>query len=105
MYFVTGKLLGCFLGKCSGSIRSIARHSELPVIASCGEYIVGFFLCVNLHKDADTLTHTHKQKENDKSIVCVSYCVCNTFHFILYFCVNGHASSLCVQRSNIGFRF
>lgn len=32
----TGKLLGCFLGKCSGSIRSIARHPELPVIASCG---------------------------------------------------------------------
>ncbi|XP_022736887.1 WD repeat-containing protein 74-like [Durio zibethinus] len=32
----TGKLVGCFLGKCSGSIRSIARHSELPVIASCG---------------------------------------------------------------------
>ncbi|KAK6261906.1 hypothetical protein QUC31_007722 [Theobroma cacao] len=32
----TGKLLGCFLGKCSGSIRSIDRHPELPVIASCG---------------------------------------------------------------------
>ncbi|KAI8018849.1 WD repeat-containing protein 74 [Camellia lanceoleosa] len=32
----TGKLLGCFLGKCSGSIRSIARHPELPVLASCG---------------------------------------------------------------------
>ncbi|WCJ36229.1 Transducin/WD40 repeat-like superfamily protein [Euphorbia peplus] len=32
----TGKLLGCFLGKCSGSIRSIARHPDLPVIASCG---------------------------------------------------------------------
>eukprot|EP00258_Populus_trichocarpa_P021921 XP_024437940.1 WD repeat-containing protein 74 isoform X2 [Populus trichocarpa] len=32
----TGKLLGCFIGKCSGSIRSIARHPELPVIASCG---------------------------------------------------------------------
>ncbi|XP_021888455.1 WD repeat-containing protein 74 [Carica papaya] len=32
----TGKLLGCFLGKCSGSIRSIVRHSEHPVIASCG---------------------------------------------------------------------
>nr|CAD1819119.1 unnamed protein product [Ananas comosus var. bracteatus] len=32
----TGKLLGCFVGKCSGSIRSIARHPELPVIASCG---------------------------------------------------------------------
>ncbi|KAK1407241.1 hypothetical protein QVD17_38855 [Tagetes erecta] len=32
----TGKLLGCFLGKCSGSIRSIARHPNLPVIASCG---------------------------------------------------------------------
>ncbi|XP_023520037.1 WD repeat-containing protein 74-like [Cucurbita pepo subsp. pepo] len=31
-----GKLLGCFLGKCSGSIRSIARHPEFPVIASCG---------------------------------------------------------------------
>ncbi|EOY22424.1 Transducin/WD40 repeat-like superfamily protein [Theobroma cacao] len=37
----TGKLLGCFLGKCSGSIRSIARHPELPVIASCG--------CVCMH--------------------------------------------------------
>ncbi|KAH7561161.1 hypothetical protein ACOSP7_016240 [Xanthoceras sorbifolium] len=32
----TGKLLGCFLGKCSGSIRSIARHPTLPMIASCG---------------------------------------------------------------------
>lgn len=32
----TGKLLGCFLGKCSGSIRSIARHPDLPMIASCG---------------------------------------------------------------------
>ncbi|XP_030961641.1 WD repeat-containing protein 74-like [Quercus lobata] len=32
----SGKLLGCFLGKCSGSIRSIARHPKLPVIASCG---------------------------------------------------------------------
>ncbi|KAI4353078.1 hypothetical protein L6164_002052 [Bauhinia variegata] len=32
----TGKLLGCFTGKCSGSIRSIARHPDLPVIASCG---------------------------------------------------------------------
>uniref|UniRef100_A0A7N1A5K3 Transducin/WD40 repeat-like superfamily protein n=1 Tax=Kalanchoe fedtschenkoi TaxID=63787 RepID=A0A7N1A5K3_KALFE len=32
----TGKLLGCFLGKCSGSIRSISRHPELPIIASCG---------------------------------------------------------------------
>ncbi|XP_022923633.1 WD repeat-containing protein 74-like [Cucurbita moschata] len=31
-----GKLLGCFLGKCSGSIRSIARHPEFSVIASCG---------------------------------------------------------------------
>ncbi|XP_060194782.1 uncharacterized protein LOC132623984 [Lycium barbarum] len=32
----TGKLLGSFLGKCSGSIKSIVRHPELPVIASCG---------------------------------------------------------------------
>ncbi|KAF2922982.1 uncharacterized protein [Oryza sativa Japonica Group] len=32
----TGKLLGCFAGKCSGSIRSIVRHPELPLIASCG---------------------------------------------------------------------
>lgn len=32
----TGKLLGSFKGKCSGSIRSIAKHPELPVIASCG---------------------------------------------------------------------
>ncbi|XP_062186788.1 uncharacterized protein LOC133890434 [Phragmites australis] len=32
----TGKLLGCYIGKCSGSIRSIARHPELPLIASCG---------------------------------------------------------------------
>lgn len=31
-----GKLLGCFVGKCSGSIRSIARHPELPLLASCG---------------------------------------------------------------------
>ncbi|CAO2839690.1 unnamed protein product [Amaranthus hypochondriacus] len=32
----TGKLLGCFLGKCSGSIRSIVRHPAHSVIASCG---------------------------------------------------------------------
>lgn len=32
----TGKLLGCFIGKCSGSIRSITRHPEHSVIASCG---------------------------------------------------------------------
>ncbi|XP_057438943.1 LOW QUALITY PROTEIN: uncharacterized protein LOC130730832 [Lotus japonicus] len=32
----TGKMLGGFTGKCSGSIRSIVRHPELPVIASCG---------------------------------------------------------------------
>ncbi|KAL1826180.1 uncharacterized protein LOC108211024 [Daucus carota subsp. sativus] len=32
----TGKLLGRFSGKCSGSIKSVARHPELPVIASCG---------------------------------------------------------------------
>ncbi|KAJ1397718.1 WD40/YVTN repeat-like-containing domain superfamily [Sesbania bispinosa] len=34
----TGKMLGGFSGKCSGSIRSIVRHPELPVIASCGEH-------------------------------------------------------------------
>ncbi|KAG6476274.1 hypothetical protein ZIOFF_065513 [Zingiber officinale] len=32
----TGKLLGGFTGKCSGSIRSIRKHPELSVIASCG---------------------------------------------------------------------
>ncbi|VFR00950.1 unnamed protein product [Cuscuta campestris] len=32
----TGKLLGCFIGKSSGSIRCIARHPELPVMGSCG---------------------------------------------------------------------
>ncbi|KAL9324889.1 hypothetical protein ACSQ67_005534 [Phaseolus vulgaris] len=32
----TGKMLGGFSGKCSGSIRSIVRHPELPIIASCG---------------------------------------------------------------------
>ncbi|RZC70038.1 hypothetical protein C5167_033158 [Papaver somniferum] len=32
----TGKVLGCFTGKCSGSIRSIVRHPEFPMIASCG---------------------------------------------------------------------
>ncbi|KAJ1385806.1 WD40/YVTN repeat-like-containing domain superfamily [Sesbania bispinosa] len=31
----TGKMLGGFSGKCSGS-KSIVRHPELPVIASCG---------------------------------------------------------------------
>ncbi|RRT76234.1 hypothetical protein BHE74_00023596 [Ensete ventricosum] len=29
--------MGCFIGKCSGSIRSIARHPEFPMIASCGK--------------------------------------------------------------------
>ncbi|KAG5537141.1 hypothetical protein RHGRI_024542 [Rhododendron griersonianum] len=42
----TGKLLGCFVGKCSGSIRSIARHPELPVLASCGEYLVSCLVLV-----------------------------------------------------------
>ncbi|KFK44924.1 hypothetical protein AALP_AA1G320300 [Arabis alpina] len=32
----TGKRLGSFLGKCSGSIRSVVRHPEHQVIASCG---------------------------------------------------------------------
>eukprot|EP00252_Welwitschia_mirabilis_P022640 TRINITY_DN6186_c0_g1_i1.p1 TRINITY_DN6186_c0_g1~~TRINITY_DN6186_c0_g1_i1.p1 ORF type:complete len:406 (+),score=87.04 TRINITY_DN6186_c0_g1_i1:155-1372(+) len=32
----TRKLLGCFKGKCSGSIRSIAKHPDMPLIASCG---------------------------------------------------------------------
>ncbi|XP_051152833.1 uncharacterized protein LOC127266591 [Andrographis paniculata] len=32
----TGKLLGCFIGKCSGSIKSIVKHHKLPVVASCG---------------------------------------------------------------------
>ncbi|KAI4379595.1 hypothetical protein MLD38_005873 [Melastoma candidum] len=32
----TGKLVGGFTGKCSGSIRSIVRHPNLPVVASCG---------------------------------------------------------------------
>ncbi|KAL6559695.1 hypothetical protein OROGR_004812 [Orobanche gracilis] len=32
----TGKLLGCFIGKSCGSVRSIVRHPNLPVIASCG---------------------------------------------------------------------
>ncbi|KOM28439.1 hypothetical protein LR48_Vigan543s002700 [Vigna angularis] len=31
-----GKMLGGFSGKCSGSIKSIVRHPELPIIASCG---------------------------------------------------------------------
>ncbi|KAI3919545.1 hypothetical protein MKX01_018368 [Papaver californicum] len=30
------EVLGCFIGKCSGSIRSIVRHPEFPMIASCG---------------------------------------------------------------------
>ncbi|XP_038685795.1 uncharacterized protein LOC119985577 [Tripterygium wilfordii] len=30
------KLLGCFPGKCSGSIRSTARHPVHPLLASCG---------------------------------------------------------------------
>ncbi|XP_031497015.1 uncharacterized protein LOC116262087 [Nymphaea colorata] len=32
----TGKMIGSFVGKCCGSIKSIARHPELPVLASCG---------------------------------------------------------------------
>ncbi|KAF3323782.1 WD repeat-containing protein [Carex littledalei] len=32
----TGKMVGCYKGKCSGSIRSIAKHPQLPLIASCG---------------------------------------------------------------------
>ncbi|CAJ1950173.1 unnamed protein product [Sphenostylis stenocarpa] len=42
----TGKMLGGFSGKCSGSIRSIVRHPQLPVVASCGERysIISFHL-------------------------------------------------------------
>ncbi|MCL7037734.1 hypothetical protein MKW94_026016 [Papaver nudicaule] len=32
----TGKVLGSFIGGSSGSIRSIVRHPEFPIIASCG---------------------------------------------------------------------
>ncbi|KAJ1697040.1 hypothetical protein LUZ63_005552 [Rhynchospora breviuscula] len=32
----TGKMVGCYKGKCCGSIRSIAKHPDLPLIASCG---------------------------------------------------------------------
>lgn len=32
----TGKVVGGFKGKCAGSIRSVARHPVLPLIASCG---------------------------------------------------------------------
>ncbi|XP_060177960.1 uncharacterized protein LOC132607899 [Lycium barbarum] len=42
----TGKLLGSFLGKCSGSIKSIVRHPELPVIASCGDYMKSLLACL-----------------------------------------------------------
>ncbi|KAF5730933.1 WD repeat-containing 74 [Tripterygium wilfordii] len=35
--FFAGKLLGCFPGKCSGSIRSTARHPVHPLLASCGK--------------------------------------------------------------------
>ncbi|KAL0906207.1 hypothetical protein M5K25_024681 [Dendrobium thyrsiflorum] len=35
----TGKLLGCFVGKCSGSIRSIARHPELPLTRQLFAYL------------------------------------------------------------------
>uniref|UniRef100_A0A803MN54 Transducin/WD40 repeat-like superfamily protein n=1 Tax=Chenopodium quinoa TaxID=63459 RepID=A0A803MN54_CHEQI len=40
----TGKLLGCFLGKCSGSIRSITRHPEHSIIASCELLLYNTFL-------------------------------------------------------------
>lgn len=36
---VAGKLLGSFLGKCSGSIRSVVRHPHHQVIASCGKML------------------------------------------------------------------
>lgn len=48
--FVVGKLLGSFLGKCSGSIRSIVKHPELPVIASCGKYLKSQL--ASLYRDA-----------------------------------------------------
>ncbi|XP_010540526.1 PREDICTED: WD repeat-containing protein 74-like [Tarenaya hassleriana] len=32
----TGKMMGCFVGKCSGSIRAVVRHPHHHVIASCG---------------------------------------------------------------------
>jgi len=35
--YIAGKMLGGFSGKCSGSIKSIVRHPELPIVASCGE--------------------------------------------------------------------
>lgn len=36
---VTGRMVGCYKGKCCGSIRSIAKHPQLPLIASCGKLI------------------------------------------------------------------
>ncbi|CAD5178030.1 unnamed protein product [Musa acuminata subsp. malaccensis] len=48
----TGKLLGCFIGKCSGSIRSIARHPEFPMIASCGK------TCILLIQYIQLILHT-----------------------------------------------
>ncbi|KAG4402170.1 hypothetical protein GLYMA_02G139950v4 [Glycine max] len=38
-------MLGCFAGKCSGSIRSIVRHPERPVIASYGRSITLISTC------------------------------------------------------------
>ncbi|WZZ52720.1 hypothetical protein YC2023_052827 [Brassica napus] len=39
------KLLGSFLGKCSGSIRSVVRHPQHQMIAPCGlDHIYGNLL-------------------------------------------------------------
>jgi hypothetical protein len=41
-------MVGCYKGKCSGSIRSIAKHPQLPLIASCGKLIkLVFFILFN----------------------------------------------------------
>ena len=64
--FFTGKLLGCFLGKCFESIKFITKNLELPMIASCDEYVVLYYyitfmlICIGTHTD----THTYSQKHH-----------------------------------------
>ncbi|KAG5051756.1 hypothetical protein JHK87_003954 [Glycine soja] len=78
-------MLGCFAGKCSGSIRSIVRHPERPVIASYGECysdspsFVAYSL--NIRKLKDTRGYTLKWSHylpspfpEDTSLPCVIYC-------------------------------
>ncbi|RRT79397.1 hypothetical protein B296_00008733 [Ensete ventricosum] len=55
-FLISVKLVGCFIGKCSGSIRSIARHPEFPMTASCGKTCLLLILYIQLIVHTSTIS-------------------------------------------------